>query len=160
MRIKYDQLQTKRCEAEEDGDHERNRSPIFESLPLDALSCFHVFVSTRVCDFFNTGDSCTLGMRIGCEELPTMMFQPIVFSFREKARVTRCHKQFTTTTFLLSSKFTQIDRRPAGTLCRPFPINVATELQDCCSISEKLSKNLSSSKTATCRIVLTRNDRW
>ena len=74
--------------------------------------------------------------RIGCEELPTMMFQQIVFSFREEARVTRCHKQFSTTTFLLSSEFSQLCRRPAGTLCRPFPINVATKLQDC-TIPEK-----------------------
>ena len=39
---------------------------------------------------------------------------------QKTARVTRCHKQFLTTTFLLSSKITQLDRRPAGTLCRPF----------------------------------------
>ena len=37
--------------------------------------------------------------RIGCEELPTMMPQQIVVSFRRKARVTRCHTQFSTTTF-------------------------------------------------------------
>ena len=89
--------------------------------------------------------------RIGCEELPTMMFQQIVFSFREEARVTRCHKKFSTKTFLLCSKITQLDRRPAGTLCRPLPKNATTELQDCCLILEKLSKNLSGSKTATCR---------
>ena len=123
------------CGAEEDGGHEQNRSPIFESLQLDTLSCFHV--DTHV--LFET--------RIGCEEPPTMMFQQIVFSFREEARVTRCHKQFSTTTFLLSSEITQLDRRPAGTLCKPFPTNVATKLQDCCSIPEKLSENLSSSKT-------------
>ena len=75
--------------------------------------------------------------RLGCDELPTIMFQQIVFSFREEARVTRFHKRFSTTTFLLSSEFTQLDRRPAGTLCRPSPINVATKLQDCCSIPEK-----------------------
>ena len=98
--------------------------------------------------------------RIGCEELPTMMFQQIVFSFRETARVTRCHKQFSTTTFLLSSEITQLNRRPAGTLCRPSPINVSTKLQDCCRVLEKLSQNLSGSKTATCRIVLMRNYWW
>ena len=38
MRIKYDQLQTKTCGAEEDGDHEQNRSPTFESLQMDILS--------------------------------------------------------------------------------------------------------------------------
>ena len=79
--------------------------------------------------------------RIGCEELPTMMFQQIAFSFRRTARVARCHKHFSTTTFLLSSKITQLDRRPAGTLCRPFAINVSTKLQDCCRVFEKLSKN-------------------
>ena len=55
--------------------------------------------------------------RIGCDEVLTMMFQQIVFSFRETARVTRCHKQFSTTTFLLTSKITQLDRGPTGTLC-------------------------------------------
>ena len=41
------QLPTRTCEAEEDGGHEQNRSPTFESLQLDTLSCFHVFVCRR-----------------------------------------------------------------------------------------------------------------
>ena len=66
--------------------------------------------------------------RIGFEELPTMMFPQIVFSFREEARVTRCHEQFSTTTFLLSSEFTQLERRPDSTRCSPFPVNVAHQI--------------------------------
>ena len=104
-------FQQKTCEAEEDGDREQNRSLTFESLQL--------VISTRVRDFLDTGDSCTLETRIGCEDFPTMMFQQIVFSFREEARITRCHKEFSTTTFLLSSKITQLDRRPAGTFLQP-----------------------------------------
>ena len=60
MRIKYDKLQTKTCGAEEDGDHEQNRSPTFESLQVDILFFLLMFVSTRVRDFLGTGDSCTL----------------------------------------------------------------------------------------------------
>ena len=60
MRITYGQLQTKTCGAEEDGDYEQNRSPIFESLQMDILSFLLMFVSTRVRDFLDTGDSCTL----------------------------------------------------------------------------------------------------
>ena len=60
MRITYDLLQTKTCGAEEDGDHEQNRSPIFESLQMDTLSFLLMFVSTRVRAFLDTGDSCTL----------------------------------------------------------------------------------------------------
>ena len=101
-----------------------------------ALMCMfpHVFVISLTLEthvLFET--------RIGCEELQTMMFQQIVFSFRKTARVTCCHKQFSTTTFLLSSKITQLDRRPAGTLCRPFPIKVTKKLQDCRRVLEKLS---------------------
>ena len=71
------------CKAEEDGDHEQNRSPTFESLQLDSLplapmcSFPHVFVTSWTLEthvLFET--------KIGCEELPTMMFQQIVFSFR------------------------------------------------------------------------------
>ena len=47
------QFPTKTCGAEEDGGHEQNRSPTFESLQLDALSCPHEFVSTRVRDSFD-----------------------------------------------------------------------------------------------------------
>ena len=46
--------------AEEDGGREQNRSPTFESLQLDTLSCLRVFVSTRVRDFLDTVDSGTL----------------------------------------------------------------------------------------------------
>ena len=60
MRIKYGQLMTKTCGAEEDGDHEQNRSPTFESLPMDIISFLLMFVSTHVRDFLDTGDSCTL----------------------------------------------------------------------------------------------------
>ena len=60
MRIIYDQLQKRKREAEEDGDHEQNRSPTFESLQMDILSFLLMFVSTRVRDFLDTGDSCTL----------------------------------------------------------------------------------------------------
>ena len=60
MRIKYDQLQTKTCGTEEDGDHEQNRSPTFESLQMDILSFLLMFVSTRVRDFPDTVDPCTL----------------------------------------------------------------------------------------------------
>ena len=67
-------------------------------------------------------------------------------SLTKTATVTRCHKQFLTTTFLLSSEIT--------------PINVATKLQDCCHKLEKLSNNLSGSKSATCRIILVRNCQW
>ena len=60
IRIKYYQLQTKTCGAEEDGDHEQNSSPTFESLQMDILSFLLMFVSTRVRDFFDTVDPCTL----------------------------------------------------------------------------------------------------
>ena len=60
MRIIHDQLQTKTCGAEEDGDHEQNRSPTFESLQMDTLFFLLMFVSTRVRDCLDTGDSCTL----------------------------------------------------------------------------------------------------
>ena len=60
MRIKYDLLQTKTCGAEEVGDHEQNRSTTFESLQTDTLFFLLMFVSTRVRDFLDTGDSCTL----------------------------------------------------------------------------------------------------
>ena len=60
MRIKYDQFQTKTCGAEEDGDHEQNRSPTYESLQMDILSFLLMFVSTRVRDFLDTVDPCTL----------------------------------------------------------------------------------------------------
>ena len=42
------------------GDHEQNRSPTIESLQMDILSFLLMFVSTRVRDFLDTGDSCTL----------------------------------------------------------------------------------------------------
>ena len=58
--------------------------------------------------------------RIGCEELPTMMFQQIVFSFPETARVKRCHEQFSTTNFLLSSKVTQLARRQPAQIAGHF----------------------------------------
>ena len=93
--------------------------------------------------------------RIGSEELPMMMFHMIVFCFREEARITRSDKLYSATTFLLSAKITQFDGRPAGTFCKPFPTNMITTTQNCGSIHEKLSKNLSRSKTAACRIVLT-----
>ena len=60
MWITYGQLQTKTCEAEEDGDREQYRSPIFESLQLDTLFFPLMFVSTRVRGFLDAGDSCTL----------------------------------------------------------------------------------------------------
>ena len=79
------------------GDHEQNRSPSFESLQLATLSCLHVFVSTHVFVISSTLETYALfETRIGCEELPTTVFQQTVFSCRE-ARVTRCHKQFSTT---------------------------------------------------------------
>ena len=53
MRIKYDQLQTKTCGAEEDGDHEQNRSPTFKSLQMDMFFFLLLFVSTRVRDFLD-----------------------------------------------------------------------------------------------------------
>ena len=118
-----------------------------------ALVCLfpHVFVISLTLEtqvLFET--------RTGCKELPTMMFQQIVICFRITARATRCHKQFSTTTFLLSSKITQLDRRPAGTLCRPFPIIVTTKLEGCYRIHEKTLD----SKTTTCRIFLMRNHQW
>ena len=60
MWITYGQLQTRTCEAEEDGHHEQNRSPIFESLQLHTLFFPLMFVSTRVRDFLGTGGSCPL----------------------------------------------------------------------------------------------------
>ena len=60
IRIKYDQLQTKTCGAEEDGDHEQSRSPTLESLQMDVLFFLLMFVSTRVRDFLDTVDPCTL----------------------------------------------------------------------------------------------------
>ena len=53
MRLKYDQLQTRTCGAEE----EQNRSPTFESLQMDILTFLLMFVSTRVRDFLDTVDS-------------------------------------------------------------------------------------------------------
>ena len=50
------------------------------------------------------------------------------------------------------------EQGPTDALCRPFPINVATVTQNCCSIIKKMSKNLSGSKTAACRIVLMSHD--
>ena len=105
-----------KCEAVEDEDHEQNRSPNFEPLQLDILSLGFVCSFPHVLVISLTLETHVLcETRIGCEELPKMMFQQIVFSFREEARVTRCHEQLSTTTFLLSSTFTQLDRRPAGT---------------------------------------------
>ena len=60
MRIKCDQLQTKTCGAEDDGDHEQNRSPTFESLQMDILFFLLMCVSTRVRDFLDTVDPCAL----------------------------------------------------------------------------------------------------
>ena len=79
MRIIYKQLQTKTCGAEEDGDHEQNRSPIFESMQMDTLFFLlilfpHVFVISLTLEthvLFET--------RIRCAKLPTMTFQQIVF---------------------------------------------------------------------------------
>ena len=45
------QLQTKTYGAEMDGDHEQKRSPTFESLQMDIIFFFLLFVSTRVRDF-------------------------------------------------------------------------------------------------------------
>ena len=42
------QLPTRKCEAVEDGDHEQNQSPIFESWQLDTLSLL------PACPFFHT----------------------------------------------------------------------------------------------------------
>ena len=102
-------------------------------LSLAPMRLFpHVFVISLTLETHVLFDT-----RIGCEELPTMMFQQIVLSFREEARITRCHKQFSTTTFLLRCKITQLDGRPAGTFCRPVPKNVTTTLQDCCRILDR-----------------------
>ena len=123
IRTTNGQLPTKTCGAEEDGGHEQNRS--FTNLRIIA-----------------TGYSLSLALmsvfpHLFMISLPRMMFQQIVFSFRKTARVTCSHNQLSTTTFLLSSTITQLDRRPAGTLCRPSPTNVTTKLQDCCRILEK-----------------------
>ena len=89
---------------------------------MDALSCLmcafpHVFVISL------TVETVLFETRIGCEELPTMMFQQIVFSCREEARITRCHKQFSTTTFLLGSENHAARQKTS-------PKIVATQLQD------------------------------
>ena len=47
------QLPTRTCEAEEDGGHEQNRSPMFKTLQMDTFSCPHKFVSTCVRDSFD-----------------------------------------------------------------------------------------------------------
>ena len=60
------------CGAEEDGDHEQNRSPTFESLQLD--SCRLMYSAKRGSDVRN---------------FQQMVIQLVVFSFREEAGVTR-----------------------------------------------------------------------
>ena len=74
------------------------------SLSLALMRSFpHVFVISLTME---THLLCKT--RIRCEELPTMMFQQIVFSSRGETGITRCHEQFSTTPFLLKSGITQL----------------------------------------------------
>ena len=83
-----------------------------------------------------------------------MVFQQIVFSFREEARITRCHKQYSTTTFLLTLKINSwhilqdIPKKCDHQIARQLPHTRKT-----------VEKSVLARKTATCRIVLMRTYR-
>ena len=84
MWITSSQLQTRTCEAEEDGDPGQNRSPIFESLQLDTLFFPLMFVSSRVRDFLDTGDTWYSMKRvIANDDVPADCF---LFLRRSKSR--------------------------------------------------------------------------